>query len=113
MSTYRKLYSIGARGTFPLPQIDEALQPVYNCQLFTSFDLTQGILQMPMTETDIKKTTFIARSLGLYEFNHMLFGISNSGSGFCHLLEICLDDQQFMTLLLYLYDICVFFHQYR
>ena len=34
--------------------------------------------------------------------------LSNSGSSFCHLMEMCLGDQQFITLLLYLDDICVF-----
>ena len=46
--------------------------------------------------------------MSLYEFTHMLFGLSNAGSSFCHLMEQCLGDQQFVTLLLYLDDICIF-----
>ena len=38
----------------------------------------------------------------------MPFELSNSGSSFCCLMEICLGDQQFITLLLYLDDICIF-----
>ena len=38
----------------------------------------------------------------------MPFGLSNSGSSFCHLMEMCLGDQQYVTLLLYLDNICVF-----
>ena len=38
----------------------------------------------------------------------MPFGLSNSGSSFYHLMEMCLGDQQFVTLLLYLDDICIF-----
>ena len=38
----------------------------------------------------------------------MPFRLSNSGSSFCHLMEMCLGDQQFLTLLLYLDDICIF-----
>ena len=45
---------------------------------------------------------------GLYEFTCMPFRLSNSGSGFCCLMEMCLGDQQFVVLLLYLDDICVF-----
>ena len=63
---------------------------------------------MPVEEMDIPKTAFRAGSSGLYEFTHMPFGLSNSGSSFCHLMETCLGDQQFVTLLLYLDDICVF-----
>ena len=100
---YRKLNSITIWDAFPLPHIDEALQVVHNCNVFTSFDLAQGYLQLAMAEDDIKKTTFRAGSLGLYEF-----GLSNAGSCFCRLMDQCLGDQQFVTLLLYLDDICIF-----
>ena len=105
---YRKLNSITIWDAFPIPHIDEALQMVHNCNVFTSLDLAQGYLQLAMAEDDIKKTTFRAGSLGLYEFTHMPFGLSNAGSSFCRLMEQCLGDQQFVTLLLYLYDICIF-----
>ena len=75
---------------------------------FTSFDLAQGYLQLAMDETDIHKTAFCAGSSGLYEFTHMPFGLSNMGASFCHLMEMCLGDQQYLTLLFYLDDICVF-----
>ena len=96
------------RDAFLLPRIDEALQAVHNCQWFMSFDLVQGYLQMPVEEADIPKTAFRTGSSGLYKFTHMPFGLSNSGSSFCHLMEMCLGDQQFVTLLLYLDDICIF-----
>ena len=73
-----------------------------------SFDLAQGYLQLALEESDIKKTAFRASSTGLYEFTCMPFGLSNAGSSFCHLMEQCLGDQQFVTLLLYLDDICIF-----
>ena len=73
-----------------------------------SFDQAQGYLQMPVEEADIQKAAFRAGSSGLYEFTHMLFGLSNSVSSFCCLMEMCLGDQQFVTLLLYLDGICVF-----
>ena len=65
---YWKLNSIVVRDAFPLPRIDEVLQAVHNCQWFTSFDLAQGYLQMPVEEADIPKTAFRAGSSGLYEF---------------------------------------------
>ena len=45
---YRKLNSITIRDAFPLPHIDEALQVVHNCNVFTSFNLAQGYLQLAM-----------------------------------------------------------------
>ena len=81
---------------------------MHNCNVFTSFDLVQGYLQLAMTEEDIKKTAFRAGSSGLYKFTHMPFGLSNARSSFCRLMEQCLGDQQFVTLLLYLDAICIF-----
>ena len=75
---------------------------------FTSFDLAQGYLQLAMDEADIHKTAFRTGSSGLYEFTHMPFGLSNAGASFCHLMEMCLGDQQYLMLLFYLNDICIF-----
>ena len=105
---YRKLNSITISVAFPLPHIDEALHVVHNFNVFTSFDLVQGYLQLAMAEDDIKKTAFRAGSSGLYKFTHMPFGLSNAESNFCRVMEQCLGDQQFVTLLLYLDDICIF-----
>ena len=105
---YRKLNSITIQDAFPLPHIDEALQAVHNCNVFTSFDMVQGYLQLAMAEDDIKKTTFQAGSSSLYELTHMPFGLSSAGPSFCRLMDQCLGDHQFVTLLLYLNDICIF-----
>ena len=54
------------------------------------------------------KNCIRAGSSGLYEFTCMPFGSCSSGSSFCHLMGMCLGDQQFVTLLLYLDNICAF-----
>ena len=53
-------------------------------------------------------TAFRASSTGLYKFTHMPFGLLNVGPSLSHLMEQCVGDQQFVTLLLYLGDICIF-----
>ena len=73
-----------------------------------SFDLNQGYLQLAMEEDNIRKTAFRAGSSGLYEFTHMPFVLLNAGTSFCHLTEQGLGEQQYVTLLLYLDDICIF-----
>ena len=60
-----------------------------------------------MLELDIHKTAFRAGSSGFYEFTCMPFSLSYSGASFCHLMEMCLGDQQYVTLLFYLDDICI------
>ena len=38
----------------------------------------------------------------------MPFGLTNAGASFCQLMEMCIGDQQYVTLLFYLDDICIF-----
>ena len=68
----------------------------------------QGYLQLAMDEADIHKTAFQAGLSGLYEFTRMPFSLSNAGVSFCRLMEMCLGNQQYIMLLVYLDDICVF-----
>ena len=55
-----------------------------------------------------EKTAFRARSAGLYEYTNIPFRLSNLGSNFCHIMEMCLGDQQFVKLLLYVDNIRAF-----
>ena len=105
---FRKLNAISIRDSFPLPRVEEALQAVQAAVWFSSFDLAQGYLQMAMEEEDIEKTAFRAGSSGLYEFTRMPFGLTNAGASFCRLMEMCIGDQQYIMLLFYLDDICIF-----
>ena len=105
---FQGLNTITVCNFFPLPQIEKVLQDVKAAVWLTSFDLTQGYLQLVMDEADIHKTAFHVGSSGLYEFTRMSFGLSNAGASFCHLMEMCLGDQQYLMLLFYLDDICVF-----
>ena len=38
----------------------------------------------------------------------MPFGLTNAGASFCRLMEMCIGVQQYVTLLFYLDDICIF-----
>ena len=105
---FRKLKAISILDSFPLPRVEEALQAVQAAVWFSSFALAQGYLQMAMEEEDIEKTAFRTGSSGLYEFTQMPFGLTNMGASFCRLMEMCIGDQQYVTLLFYLDDICIF-----
>ena len=105
---FRRLSAISICNLFPLPHVEEALQAVQAAVWFSSFNLAQGYLQMAMEEEDILKTTFCTGSSVLYEFTRMQFGLTNAGASFCRLMEMCIGDQQYITLLSYLDNICIF-----
>ena len=105
---FRRLNAISIRDSFPLPHVEVALQVVQAAVWFSSFDLAQGYLQMAMEEQDILKTAFHTGSSGLYKFTRMPFRLTNTGASFCRLMEMCIGDQQYVTLLFYLDNICIF-----
>ena len=102
-----KLNAISIQDLFPLPCVKEALQAVQAAVWFSSFNLAQGYLQMAMEETDIPKTAFLAGFSGIYEFTRMPFSLTNAGTSFCQLIEMCIGDQQYVALLFCLNDICI------
>ena len=61
-----------------------------------------------MEEAAILKIAYHASSSGLYKFTRMPFGLTNAGVSFCHLMGMCIGDQQYVTLLFYLDKICIF-----
>ena len=105
---FRRLNTISICDSFPLPRVEEALQAIQAAVWFSSFDLAQGYLQMAMEEADVLKPAFRTGFSGLYEFTHMPFGLTNEGASFCRLMEMCIGDQQYVTLLFYLDNISIF-----
>lgn len=61
--------------------------------------------QCAMSEKDIEKTALRAGYGCLYEFTRMPFGLCNAPATFQHLIEYCLGDRNFISILLYLDDI--------
>ncbi len=81
--------------------------PALRADWFSTMDLVRGYNQVPVLEKDKPKSTFCT-SFGLFEFNHMPFGLYNTPSTFQSLMERMFGDQQGSSLLLYLDDIVVF-----
>jgi len=67
-----------------------------------------GYWQIPMTEEDKSKTAFITDS-GLYEFNVMPCGLINATATFQRYKDMVLAGLKWTSLLVYLYDVCIFF----
>ena len=96
---FRYVNALSVRDSFPLVRVQEALQAVQAAVWFTCFDPAQGYLELTMDEADIPKTAFRAGSSGLFEFTHMPFGLTNAGASFCRFMEMCIGDQQYVTVL--------------
>lgn len=105
---YRALNAKTIKDAYPLPRIEETLDLLHGAKYFSTIDLAQGYHQVAIDEKDIHKTAFRVGSGGLYEYLRMPFGLCNSPATFQRLMEVCLHEENFDILVLYLDDILVF-----
>jgi len=69
--------------------ISSSLDSLAGAKYFSSFDFLSGFWQIEVAEEDKEKTGFIT-IYGLYEWNVMPFGLSNSPSTFQRAMdELC------------------------
>ncbi|PIK37921.1 hypothetical protein BSL78_25240 [Apostichopus japonicus] len=104
---YRKLNGKTRKDAYPLPRIQESLDALTNAKWFSTIDLISGYHQVEMAEEDAQKTAFIT-PFGLYQYVRMPFGLCNAPGTFQRLMQACLGDQYFQSLLCYLDDILVY-----
>ncbi|GBG76097.1 hypothetical protein CBR_g21756 [Chara braunii] len=78
---YRGLNKITRKSTEPLPRIDDLLDMVQGCTVFSKVDLKFGHHQIEMAEEDVYKTAF-KTMYGTYEFLVMPFGLCNAPGSF-------------------------------
>ncbi len=104
---YRKLNAITERDVYPLPCIPDQLSRLQGSMLFSIMDLKAGFHQIPLREEDKKKSAFITAD-GLYQFNVMPFGMTNSPSTFQRTMDLILAGLKWTSCLIYLDDVVVF-----
>ena len=109
---YRQLNSVTVKDAFPLPRIDDSLDCLSGAKWFSTLDMASGYWQVGMDPTTKHKAAF-ATSNGLFEWNCMPFGLTNSPGTFERLITLVLKGLQFKICLCYLDDVIVFAQTFR
>ncbi|GBG80801.1 hypothetical protein CBR_g31357 [Chara braunii] len=104
---YRGLNRITRKNGYPLPRIDDLLDAVGGCKVFSKIDLKSGYHQIEVDPSDQHKTAFKTRD-GLYEFIVMPFGLTNAPATFQCLMDKVLRHQLNRFVVVYLDDILIF-----
>jgi len=104
---YRKINAITKRDVYPLPRIDDIFDSLTGAIYFSSFDFLSGYWQIEMDEANKEKTGFIT-IYGLYEWNVMPFGLSNSPSTFQRAMDELLRRFKWCFCLVYIDDVIIY-----
>ena len=104
---YRKLNQKTRKDAHPIPRIDESMDALHGARWFSTLDLLSGYHQVAMAEEDRHKTGFTT-PFGLYEYLRMPFGLCNAPGTFQRMMQACLGDQFFSSVLCYLDDLLVY-----
>ena len=104
---YRRLNSVTENDAFPLPRIQDCLDAVSGSTLYSTMDLTSGYHQVPVRNSDIRKTAFVTM-YGLYEFLKMPMGLKSAPMTFQRVMELALQGLQWQICLIYLDDVVIF-----
>ena len=98
------------KDSYPLPQIQEALESMAGATHFSTMDFKSGFSQVKMALEPQQYTTFTMGNLGFYEFTHIPFGLRNTPTTFQHLMQNTLRELNLMYCISYLDDVIVFGH---
>lgn len=104
---YRPLNARTRVPAYPMPRTDWLLAQLGRAVWFSSFDLSQGFFQIPVSEADIAKTAFICHQ-GTFEFTRMPFGVAGGPATFQTLMDRLLQGINHDFAMAFLDDVLVY-----
>ena len=105
---FHRLNVCTKKDSYPLPQLQEALESMAGATHFLMMDFKSGFWQVRMALESQQYTAFTVGNLGFYEFTHMPFRICNEPATFQCLMQNTLGELNLTYCVIYLDDMIVF-----
>ncbi|GKF19248.1 putative reverse transcriptase domain-containing protein, partial [Tanacetum coccineum] len=104
---YRELNKLTLKNRYPLPRIDDLFDQLQGSRVYSRIDLRFGYHQLRVREEDIPKTAFRTR-YGHYEFQVMLFGLTNAPVVFMDLMNMVCKPYLDRFVIVFIDDILIY-----
>ena len=104
---YRNLNLCTVKDTFPIPHVQQNLEKLSGANIFSTLDSAGAFHSLTITESSRDYTTFVSPS-GTFRFVRMPFGLSNSPSAYCRLIQLALSLLPPGFAIAYLDDILIY-----
>ena len=105
---FRHLNVRTKKDSYPLPQIQEALESMAGSVHFSSMDFKSGFWQIKMAPRSQQYMAFTVGNLGFYEFTRMPFRLCSAPVTFQHLMQNTSGELNLTYCVTYLDDVIVF-----
>jgi hypothetical protein len=103
---YMSLNKERLKDLFPLPRIDQVVDPTHGCELLSFLDVYSSYHQISLTEADQSATTFTT-PFGYFCYIKMSFRLKNAGATYQRCMQFCFKEQIGHNLEVYINDIMI------
>ncbi|GKE14771.1 putative nucleotidyltransferase, ribonuclease H, partial [Tanacetum coccineum] len=105
---YHELNKLTVKNRYPLPRIDDLFDQLQGSSVYSKIDLWSGYHQLRIREEDIPITAFRTR-YGHFEFQVMLFGLTNAPAVFMDLMNRVCKSYLDKFVIVFIDDILIYF----
>lgn len=104
---YRKLNSVTIRDAYPIPYINSILDRLKGAKVMSSLDIKSAFWTIKMAESSKEYTAFTVPGRGLFYWNRLPFGLTNSPATWQRIIDTILGPELEPSVFVYLDDIIV------
>ena len=93
-------------GAYPLPRINDQINEIVKCKIYSTLDLKSAYYQIPLAKSDWEFTAFEANGK-LYQYCRLPFGVTNGVVAFQRIIDNLIERYKLQNTFAYLDNVTV------